>query len=213
MNGTRKCAGFPYLPPTEDLLRLIDEWGRRTGVPRAQLAKVLDLDRSAVTRIFSGKRELSYDEAAQLVDYLVQRLSPLPDRTVGSIAPRSKNLRRVYANQKVGAAVKALMDGNFTQVPVYEGNKFLGLVTDRMIIERLLHPNLKDFTGTWMETLRNMTVREAEVIETSSVYPFDSPLSSVASALGHFYAVMLGEDMKGPTSIVTRWDYLKLLKE
>ena len=208
-----KRSDFPRLLPEEDMLRLIDELRRQAGVKQAELARYLGLDRSAVTRIFRKKRGLDYDEAEQMMDYLVQRLSPLPDRTVGSIAPRPRNLRRIYANQKVAVAVRTLMDGNFTQVPVYEGNKFLGLVTDRMIIERLLHPNLKDFTGTWMETLRNMTVREAEVIETSSVYPFDSPLSSVASALGHFYAVMLGEDMKAPTSVVTRWDYLKLLKD
>lgn len=57
-----------------------------------------------------------------------------------------------------------------------------------------------------------MRIGDADIIETSAIYPPDSSLSSVASALTHFYAVMMGEDVKDPIGIVTRWDYLKLLK-
>jgi len=71
----------------------------------------------------------------------------------------------------------------------------------------------QNFKGNWIDHLRNMTISEADTVETSAIYRPDSSLSSVASALTHFYAVMLGEDLKAPTGIVTRWDYLELLKE
>jgi len=195
------------------MLRLIDELRRQARITRAELGRHLDLDRSAITRIFRRKRRLNYDEAEQMIAYIVQRLSPLPDRTIGSIAPPPAKVVKVYADQKVSIAVKWLLKGNFTQVPVYEGRRYLGLATDRMIIERLLHPNVSDFKGNWIDTLRNMRIDGADIIETSATYRPDSPLSSVASALTHFYAVMLGEDMKAPTGIVTRWDFLRLLKE
>jgi hypothetical protein len=57
-----------------------------------------------------------------------------------------------------------------------------------------------------------MRIGDAEIIETSAVYRPGSSMSSVAR-LTHFYAVMLGEDMKPPMGIVTRWDFLKLLDE
>jgi predicted transcriptional regulator len=202
-----------YLPDMEDMLRLIDELRRRAGVTKAQLARVIERDRSAVTKIFSQKqhRGLAYGEAADLLGYLGERLSPLPDQKISSLALPPSRLVKVYAHQRVSAAVKALLKGNFTQVPVYEGERYLGLATDRMILERMLHPNVSDFVGKWVDWLRNMTIKEAEIIETSAKYSPSESLSLVASALTHFYAVMLGEEMKAPIGIVTRWDFLKLL--
>jgi predicted transcriptional regulator len=102
------------------------------------------------------------------------------------------------------------MEDDFTQIPVFGGDKYLGLATDRMIIERLLDPNETRFEGRWIDRLRKMTIKEADIIETSSIYPLDSSITSVAQALKQFYAVMLSDNDQ-PKSIVTRWDYLKLL--
>lgn len=213
MNGTRKRAGLPYLPEIEDLLGIIDGLRRRARLTKADLAKVIDRDRSAVSNIFAKKRGLDYDEAVQLLEHLVQILSPLPDRTVGSMLRRRRRLKKVYTDDKVSVAANALIRGNFTQVPLYDRNeKYLGLVTDRMILERMLHPNIRDFKGNWMEALRNMRIDEAKIVEASVTYEPDSTISSIAGALTHFYALMLGENNKQPTGIVTRWDFLKLLR-
>jgi predicted transcriptional regulator len=216
MNRDRRDPNFLYLPEVEDLLRLIDEWASRANVPRAELADVLGINKSTITRMLSDKHGLRYDQAADLVNYLMRRLYPLPDQTITSIAPHPTQLVKVYAHEKVSAAAHALIEGNFTQVPLYdieEGppERYRGLVTDRMILERLLHPNVGDFEGKWVDWLPNMTIKEAEIIEASVTYLPSDSLSSVANALTHFYAIMLGEEMKAPMGIVTRWDFLRLL--
>ena len=53
-------------------------------------------------------------------------------------------------------------------------------------------------------------MKQAEIVESSAVYPLDASISSVANALRYFYAVMLSENNM-PRTIITRWDYLKLL--
>jgi predicted transcriptional regulator len=201
-----------FLPAKDDLLRLVDEWRRLAGLSKADIGEEIGLDRSAVTRIFRDGRGLDYDEAEQMMDYLSQRLSPLPKQEIESLATPSKKLVTAEAHDTIGDVVKKMMRGDFTQLPVFDSGKYLGLVTDRMIVERLLHPNLKKFKGTWIDKLRNMTVRDAAIIETSAVYDPDASISSVAGALAHFYAIMIGENNKTPNRIVTRWDYLKLLK-
>jgi predicted transcriptional regulator len=215
MNGTTKGSDVVYLPATEDLLRLIKEWVRQTGVSESELADHIGIDVSEVSRSLSGKRRLFYDEAARAIEYLVMRLSPLKG-TVSSIFRTPRELVKVYTHEKVSVAAHALIEGNFTQVPLYDiengpPDKYLGLVTDRMILERLLHPNVSEFKGDWVDWLRNMPIKDAEIIETSVTYLPSDFLSSVASALTHFYAVMLGEEMKAPIGIVTRWDFLRLL--
>jgi predicted transcriptional regulator len=70
---------------------------------------------------------------------------------------------------------------------------------------------IQHLKGKWIDTLGNLRIAEADIIETYDTYLLDSSLSSVASALAHFYAVMLGEEMKDPTGILMRWDFLKLL--
>jgi len=142
----------------------------------------------------------------------MRRLSPLPNQTIDSIS-RPKDLVRVFAHDTVATAATRLIDGNFTQLPLYDGDKYLGLVTDRMILERMLHPNIQNFTGNWIDTLRNMRIGDADIIETSAIYRPDSSLSSVASTLTHVYAVRLGEEIKAPPRIVTRWDFPKLLRD
>jgi predicted transcriptional regulator len=201
-----------FLPAKDDLLRLLDEWRRLADLSRADIGRLTDLDRSKVSRIFGDRRGLDYDEAEKMVDLLIQRLSPLPNQSIQTLAALPKKLVKAEASETIRDVVKKMKDGKFTQIPVFDSGKYLGLVTDRTIIERLLHPNLKKFKGTWIDKLRNMTVRDASVIETSAIYEPDASISSVASALAHFYAVMIGENNKTPDRIVTRWDYLKLLE-
>jgi len=53
-----------------------------------------------------------------------------------------------------------------------------------------------------------MPIEDAEIIENSAIYSSEAPVSTVANALTQSYAVMLS----GNEGIVTRWDYLELLK-
>lgn len=136
----------------------------------------------------------------------------MPDDTISSLSIRPRQLVDVQVSETVGHVVAKLMEGGFTQIPVFDGKDFVGLATDRMIVERLLHPNVKEFKGKWIEVLRKMSVKQAKIIETSATYPMNASISSVATALEHFYAVMLSDNDNGtPKTIVTRWDYLKLL--
>lgn len=210
MVPSRKTKTSPFLPALEDFLRIIEDWCKATGVTKYQLSKLLDLDRAAVTRVFSGSRRLQYDEAQQISDYLMERLSPLPDERIELFSVRPNRLVSVQLTDSVSHAASELMKGNFTQLPVFNGNSYVGLTTDRMIVERMLHPNRARFTGRWIDALKKMTLKQADIIETSAVYPLDASISSVANALRYFYAVMISEN-EMPKTIVTRWDYLKLL--
>jgi len=210
MKALRKATTSVFLPPLEDFLRMIEDWCKSTGVTKYQLAKLLEVDRAAVTCVFSGERRILYAEAEQISGYLIERLSPLPDVPIKSLSVRSSLLKSVQSAETVARAVSQLMKGNFTQLPVFNGDKYVGLTTDRMIVERLLHPNRAKFRGKWIDTLKETPLKDAGVIETSAVYPLDASIPSVANALRYFYAVMLAED-EHPRTIVTRWDYLKLL--
>jgi len=198
------------LPPLSDFLRMIDDWCKSSGVTKSQLARLLDVDRGAVTRVFSGERRILYEEAEQISDYLMERLSPLPDAPIRSLSVRPNQLRSIQLTESVTHAVSQLMNGNFTQLPVFNGDTYVGLTTDRMIVERLLHPNRAKFRGKWIDTLKKTSLKDADIIETSAIYPLNASIPSVANALRYFYAVMLSEN-EVPKTIITRWDYLKLL--
>lgn len=197
-----------FLPKFEDLLRLIEYWCQETGVSKTELARQLDVHRSQISQLFSGRRGLHYDEAETIVDYLMQRLSRLPNETVERFFP-PKKLITIKTSDTVGEAARRMLRGNFTQVPVYDGETYFGLVTDRMFVERLLRPHVTGFRGKWTDVLRKLPVGAANVIESSAVYPSDASISSVAHGLTQFYAVMIGDPV--PDNIVTRSDYLKLL--
>jgi len=208
--ATTTEKSHPFLPSLEDLLRMIEDWCKSSGVTKSQLAMLLDLDRSAMTNVFSGRRRLLYEEAEQISDYLMQRLSPLPNDPIKSLSIRPRELVSVQLTDTITHVASKLVDGNFNQLPAFDGKNYVGITTDRIILERLLHPNRAKFSGSWVNALRKMTLKQAETIESSAIYPLDASISSVANALIHFYAVMLSEN-DSPKTIVTRWDYLKLL--
>ena len=210
MVSSRKTTNSPFLLPLDDLLRVIEEWCKATGVTKYQLSRLLELDRAAVTRIFTGERRLLYDEAEQMSDYLMERLSPLPNEPVKLLCARPNRLVSVQLTDTVAQTASDLMRGKFTQLPVFNGDSYVGLTTDKMIIERMLRPNRAKFSGRWLDALKRMPLKQAEIIETSAIYPSDASVSSVANALRKFYAVMVAENEK-PSSIITRWDFLKLL--
>ena len=140
-----------YLPQLDDLLRFLNDWCSRTGVTRAELANLLGHDRSAVTNIFNKSRGLYYHEAEDITDYLLQRISPLPNEPIRKIAIAPRDLVYARSSDSVADAARRMIKGNFTQIPVFDDDGYLGLVTDRMIVERLLHPNVKEFKGTWVD--------------------------------------------------------------
>lgn len=115
-------------------------------------------------------------------------------------------------------------NGDFSQLPVFDEKRkqWLGLVTDYTLLKRTASPSTKT-EENWLEELKKMRIRDAEVLDPVPIYPITASVSEIAQALTFHYAVLIDEAKQedivdsrrkvehNNVGIVTRADYLKLL--
>jgi len=151
-------------------------------------------------------------------------MSSIPKQPVEKLYVSSEKVVYVNSDETVSEASSKMLDGGFTQLPVFDrdNKQWLGIVTDFTLLRRLLSPTTKT-PENWLNEFKNMTIEDAKVIDSVPIYPVNAPISEIAQALLFHYAVLINETRQGEDvddrgkvkpqnlGIVTRADYLKLL--
>lgn len=201
------------LPHEETILQYLRKGIERTGLTQEEVGEVLDLDQSAVSRLLTGVSRLRYKEAYDVLLLILKHISSLPIEPASKHHTPFENVEAVYSDETILEAAKKMKNGDFTQLPVFERQteKCLGIVTDWALLMRMLNPIKAKSKETWLKDMRNMRIKDAEVIDEVPKYPSESPLIEVAEGLMHHYAVLTEEEMGKKIGIITRADFLKLL--
>jgi len=208
-----------HLPHEETIIQYLKREIEKIGLSEREVGEVLGLDQSAVSRLLNRTRGLNYDEAYEITLLILKHVSSIPDEPVNKYYTSPENVKFIYSDEPVLEAVKKMKKGKFTQLPVFERdtNKSIGIVTDWALLRLMLHPPKSGSKENWLNEMKNMLINDErirdEVIDQVPKYPPDSPLIEVAEGLMHHYAVLIGEEMKKEVGIITRADFLKLLKE
>jgi len=191
------------LPAKENLIKKIMELMRETGLSEQELAENTVLSQPVISRILRGERELRYDEAKNILDCLLGRLSSIPSKMVASdVATKGERLMKVYVEENLYDVAKRMFEKGYSQAPIYENDVLKGVLTEISLLNMLLSPQ-KD--------LRTLKVKDVQAQELP-VYPYDTPLQTIAQALRDYYAVLIGRGGK-VEGIVTRADFLRLFFE
>jgi predicted transcriptional regulator len=211
---------YIHLPPEETVIQYLNRELKKHHVPQSEVARALDMDQSNVSRLLrktkGAYRRLGYEEAYQIILLILKHVSSVSNESIVKYYTRSEDLVFVHSDEPVINAVKKMMDGKFTQIPVLEemvhqGNmihRCIGILTDWALLRRMLHPIRS--VESWLKEFIDMTIRDADVIDEVPRYPLESPLLEVSEGLMHHYAVLI-EEGAGKYGIITRADFLKLL--
>jgi len=191
------------LPAKENLIKKIMELMRETGLSEQELAENTGLSQPVISRILRGERELRYDEAKNILDCLLGRLSSIPLKMVASdVATKGEWLMKVYVEENLCDVAKKMFEKGYSQAPIYENDVLKGVLTEISLLNMLLSPQ-KD--------LRTLKVKDVQAQELP-VYPYNTPLQTIAQTLLDYYAVLIGRGGK-VEGIVTRADFLRLFFE
>jgi predicted transcriptional regulator len=191
------------LPSKDSLIKRIKELMRETGVSEQELAENTGLSQPVVSRILRGERELRYDEAKTILDYLLGRLSSIPLKlTASDIATGGERLMKVYVDESLCDVARKMFEKGYSQAPIYDGDTLKGVLTEISLLKLLLSPK---------RDLMNLKVKDVEAQELP-VYPHDTPIQTIARALLDYYAVLIEKGGK-VEGIVTRADFLRLFFE
>ncbi|MGA2573240.1 MAG: CBS domain-containing protein [Candidatus Methanomethylicaceae archaeon] len=201
---------FEPLPDEKKLLTRVERMKKELGISDRSLGEPLGLPQTSIWKIFHEERNLMYYEAQGLVEFLLMVLSPIPyNKVVKDLAVKGKDLTWANSHDKIRDVAKLMFRNGFSQLPVRSENEaYLGVITEDALIKKMLTPE-KGNERSWLKKLSDMTLLEADIIETLPKYEGNEPLRVVAQVMIHYPAILVEEEGK-VTGILTRSDFMRL---
>jgi predicted transcriptional regulator len=184
------------------MLPSLEEIGRRRrmlALSQKQLAKLSGVSQSMIAKIESGRISPSYLKTKSIFDMLegLERRNELKARDLSH-----GKIVKIQAHDQVAKGVRLMRETGFSQLPVFDGDKIVGSLTEKVILEKLVSAqNPEEISKQWIERIMDEafpTVNE------------DTPISIVSTLLGYEPAVLVAR--KGRVvGIITKADLLKVV--
>ncbi len=189
-------------PCVRVMLPTLDEIPKRRkalGLTQSRLAELAGVSQSIIAKIESGSVDPSYSIVKRLVETLEKQ-------SVDSARPRvseimSRPVISVSRTQLVRDAVDLMKRRGYSQLPVFEGTRCVGSISEKTILDRAAR-------GEPLESLLNNRVRDIMDSPLPTVNE-DTPLEMMLGLLQGNYGVLVtrGENTIG---ILTKSDILKV---
>lgn len=182
------------LPSLEEILRKRKE----SGLTQSKLAALAGVSQSIIAKIESGSVDPSYSVVRKLFHALDQ-VGATPSRKVSETM--SRPVVSVSRTQFVREAVELMRRKGYSQMPVFDGGRCVGSISEKTILDRAAR-------GEALDSLLERRVRDIM----DSPFPAvndDTPLEFVLGLLQGNYGVLVtrGESIVG---ILTKSDILKV---
>ena len=130
-----KISFLPQLPE----LSKIREIRKKLNLSQRELASKAGVSQSLIAKIESGSIDPSFIKVRQIFDAFDEeiRRQKIEGKEIGNQLTvydlASKGVVNVSPNQTVGEVVDRMMKGRFTQLPVLDGDRVVGAITDDRI--------------------------------------------------------------------------------
>ena len=203
-------SDFTPLLPKEKLLEKINETRDKLGISGSEIGKFIYANQSTMSNLLNpsskNPRNLSYEEAYDIVLYLTSKMSLIPrGLTVGDLMTGNGKLMWVTSDQTLGEISQLMYKMGFSQMPVKKGDATKGIVTDLSILRALMG----GVFGS-LDEAGKLSLEKANVVESVFECPSDTTLLEAANMLLGYPAVFVshGANIVG---VLTRADLLKLL--
>ncbi len=169
------------------------------GLTQSKLAQLAGVSQSIIAKIESGTVDPSYSIAKRLVEALEKESIQVSRPRVSEIM--SRPVISVSKTQLVRDAVDMMRKRGYSQLPVFDGNRCVGSISEKTILDRAAR-------GEPLESLLNNRVRDIMDSPLPMVND-DTPLEMVLGLLQGNYGVLVtkGESTIG---ILTKSDILKV---
>jgi predicted transcriptional regulator len=168
------------------------------GISLGELARAIGRSDATVSRIERGRIRPSYELVQRILTYLeAQEGSAAPHLTVGDLASRA--LVTVESSAPLATAAQRLEGGAFSQLPVVDGQRVVGSLSESALLRALAGPDGK-------------RLRVRDVLE--STYPLvgeEFPAELLPALFSRYPAVLVVR--RGvPVGIVTKADLIRGLR-
>ncbi|MEM2793486.1 MAG: CBS domain-containing protein [Candidatus Methanomethylicia archaeon] len=176
----------------------VGEIRRKLGITQRELAKLAGVSQSFIAKLESGKIDPTYSKYKQVIDALA-KLSFKKDVKVGDIMVR--NIIHADVNETVKEVAEKMLKHAISQVPVFDGDKLVGMVTESTILNGVAG-------GMKMSEVKVSKIMEAP----PPILPEDTPLV-VAVQLLKFYPIILVSERGEIAGLISKADIIGFMRE
>lgn len=173
---------------------------KQLNLTQIQLFELSGVSQSLIAKIESGKTIPSYDNAKKLFDSL-EKISEAHGLTAQAIM--KKPVVFVHLIDSVQKTIRLMQKHGFSQLPVLDGDKISGAVSEKGILEHLQ----KNPGQVASETPIKLVLENA-----FPQVPEDTPLRTLASVLEYAPAVLVVKNGK-TEGIISKSDFLKTVAD
>jgi len=170
------------------------------GLTQKELARLCGVSQSLIAKLESGQTDASYTRVKAIFDTLEQL------EVKKEMIPVKKILHNevvgVQKDDPVSKASRLMWDHDYSQLPVFDGERVVGNVSEKTILSQIL-------AGKDLTQLSTLPVKEI-MDEALPQVGEDAPLTLISSLLQVYPAVLVSKKGK-VTGIVTKADLLKIL--
>jgi predicted transcriptional regulator len=168
---------------------------KKFGLTQTQLAKLSGVSQSLIAKIEADRIDPTFSKAQKIFDAMTH-LRNKNERSAHELMNRS--IIRAQQAELVTDLIKRMKKHNISQMPVYDGETILGIVTEATILEGFAeHPE------------KASHLRVGDIIqEVPPTLPEDAPTSAVISLLKYYPIIFVGTKGK-VTGIITKADVLE----
>ncbi len=166
----------------------------KLGLTQSEFAKRAGISQSMVTKIESGRLDPTFSKVKQ-IEQVFSSLSHKNEKVAKDIM--TKKIIRVDSKEKIHNVIGLMSKKSISQLPVYEKNIVVGIITESSILK---------------EDLKNIAVKSASDIMEDSP-PIISPQTNleVIKNLLNFYSCLLVKDKGKLEGIITKADLMRNL--
>jgi predicted transcriptional regulator len=186
---------FAMLPALE----IIPSRRRKLGLTQSQLANMAGVSQSYIAKLEAGKIEPSYIKVKAILESL-DKLEKRKEVTASEIMNR--NIVGIDSSATINEAVEIMKNHGYSQLPVMQGDKPIGGLSERTVLEQILNPS-RDINPSRVKVKEIMDESFPQVAE-------DAPLSLLTNLLKYYQAVLV-QRQGVLTGIVTKADLISTL--
>jgi predicted transcriptional regulator len=183
------------LPSLEEIIRK----RKVLNLTQKQVSQLAGVSQSLIAKLESGKIDPSYTKVKAILDVL-DRLETKAEVSASRIL--HNRVVGVQRNDKISKAVQLMKDLGYSQLPVFDGERSTGSISEKTILSQVL-------AGKELAQISTLSVEEI-MDEAFPQVGEDAPLPLVSSLLRSYPAVLVSR--KGTVvGIITKADLLKML--
>lgn len=184
------------------MLPSLDEIAQRRkllGLTQKQLAKIAGVSQSFIAKIESRKIDPSYSKVKAIFEVL-EKMETRKTHIAKEIF--HKGVVGVQKNDKVAKAISLMNEHGFSQLPVFDGEKCVGCISEKTILSQVT--SAKDLSQVAQKLVEEI------MEETPPQIDENAPLPLISSLL-HIYPAVLVTKKGKAIGIITKADLFKII--